>query len=621
MKHYLLDIESFPNFFCVGIQDYHTKEKIYYEISEEHNDLDKIYHFIVNFSGYLITFNGIHYDEKVLKYLVLKYKSLKKLNWGDIVFELKHASQQFIENDQTPLNDEVFKVKTNWVSVDLFLYWAKMTRMSKKISLKSLGIQLGYPVVQELPYHHNDVIKKENLEVLRIYNTVHDLGILDLLYRKKYGEFEVRKMIHETYGIECYSMDASKIASETLLDSFCKLKRASKFYVRKQRFIKPYEIHFKDILVGFDPKFELKVFQDLWNDVYNSVNSFSKIIVIDEQNTNLAISYGVGGIHAVNKDEQYYSTETHIIKTSDIASLYPNLIINYGCIRFPEVLKKYKEIKTERLIAKAAKEKVKDTFLKLVLNNISGLLDMEHSWLYFPEGALRMRMIGQLFLSIAVEKCILKGWQVISVNTDGIECIIPKEDEQEYEQLLNSIAEAHNFEFEHDEYKKIIYKNVNAYVAVDIKNGVKRKGFFKFEEYEIPLGDSVDELVVSKALTAYYLEGIDVAEYISNPEKYGLHIYDYCKSNKIGKNYKVLYNNEIQQQLNRYYFSKKGTYLYKKKEGKSTVDNVNVGQPVILFNNYEEKPFEEYRINYSYYISKTKSIIDEINRLNQYTLF
>ena len=39
------------------------------------------------------------------------------------------------------------------------------------------------------------------------------------------------------------------------------------------------------------------------------------------------------------------------------------------------------------------------------------------------------------------------------------------------------------------------------------------------------------------------------------------------------------------------------------------------------FNNYEEKSWEEYNVNYQYYISKTQKIIDEINLLNQLKLF
>ena len=38
-------------------------------------------------------------------------------------------------------------------------------------------------------------------------------------------------------------------------------------------------------------------------------------------------------------------------------------------------------------------------------------------------------------------------------------------------------------------------------------------------------------------------------------------------------------------------------------------------------NEYVEKQWSEYEINYNYYISSTQKIIDSINRYNQLTLF
>lgn len=78
---------------------------------------------------------------------------------------------------------------------------------------------------------------------------------------------------------------------------------------------------------------------------------------------------------------------------------------------------------------------------------------------------------------------------------------------------------------------------------------------------------------------------------------------------------------EIQQQLNRYYFSNNKPYLFKRKHNEGTFQHLNVGQGVQLFNEYVEKPWSEYEINYNYYISSTQKIIDSINRYNQLTLF
>ena len=614
----IYDIEVFKNYFCVGIKDYSTKEIIFYEISEERNDLDLIYKWFKEYNGFLISFNGLHYDNMVIKYLLNNYKNYNNWDKYNVLADLKYFSDKIITSDT--YNDEIKTIKyfkVNWTDIDLFSYWSKMLRISKKISLKSLAIQLGYSVVQELPYKPDTILKLEDLPKLRTYNTVHDLGITELLTDAMYEEIKLRANIVSEYKLNCWSWDAPKIASEALLQDYCRITGKKVKDVRNQRFEKP-TLYLDRLLKGFNPEFKLPIFQKLWLDICNSQNSFSQELLVNQANTSIRLSYGIGGLHSVNENETYVSNNDTQVITSDVASLYPNLMINYHCLRYKEVLERYIEVKTERLIAKKAKDKAKDTFLKLILNSTSGLIDNQHSWLYFPEGAMRLRLIGQLILTKCIEECILNNWQVVSANTDGLETIVPKNELDKYKELLDNTCRLFNLDLEHENYSKIVYKNVNNYIAVTEDGKYKQKGLFVPKPI---LGNSVDELVIAKALEAYYTKNIQPREFISNPNKYDLHIYDYCKSNKIGKDFTVYHNGEIQQQLNRYYFSKNAPYLFKRKHNVGTLQSVNVGEGVKIFNNYEEKTWLEYEINYNYYISATKKIIDEINNFNQLKLF
>jgi hypothetical protein len=418
MEKQLYDIEVYKNYFCVGIKNYLTKEIKFYEISEEKNDVTKIYEWFKNFNGFLISFNGIHYDNMVIKYFILNYEKYKDLQYNEITEDLKYFSDKIINDIYDDEIKQIKYTKVQWIDIDLFLYWSKMLRMSKKISLKSLGIQLGYPTVQELPFKPDTLLQLKDLPKLRHYNTVHDLGILELLCKEMESEISLRANISEQYNLDCWSWDAPKIASEALLQDYCKLTRQNIYSVRKLKFERP-TLYLNDCLKGFDPGFKLPVFKKLWNDVLNSVNGFNETILVTENNTNLRLSFGIGGLHSVNENESYKTNPDLQVITSDIASLYPTLMINYGCLRFPEVLNRYKEVKTERLLAKKNKDKVKDKFLKLILNSTSGLIDNQHSWLYYPEGAMRLRLIGQLFLTKCIEVCIINKWQVVSANTDG----------------------------------------------------------------------------------------------------------------------------------------------------------------------------------------------------------
>lgn len=84
------------------------------------------------------------------------------------------------------------------------------------------------------------------------------------------------------------------------------------------------------------------------------------------------------------------------------------------------------------------------------------------------------------------------------------------------------------------------------------------------------------------------------------------------------KTYQVWHNGLIQQHLNRYFVTKGGAYLYKSKDGVKMLHMMK-DTAVQLFNDYYEVPFEDYNINYAWYISKTKEILNELEP-NQLTL-
>ena len=245
-----------------------------------------------------------------------------------------------------------------------------------------------------------------------------------------------------------------------------------------------------------------------------------------------------------------------MIITSDISSLYPTAIINYRAIRFKEVLQRYIDIRSERLIAKKEKDKMKDSFLKLCLNSFSGLLDNEYSWLYYPEGIMKVRCGGQLILLELTDRLLENGFTPISLNTDGIEVRLKRSELDKYYQIISEIEKSHNLLFEHDTYSKIVYQNVNSYIAITESGKVKEKGMFVRKP---ELGNSTDFLIIPNMLYDYFVSGIPPEKSIYNYND----IYLFCASQKVDKTYTVEWNNKPQQRLNRYYASNKGAYLYK----------------------------------------------------------
>lgn len=616
----LYDIEVYENCFLCSIRDIDSKKTVIWEISNRKNDLNEVKQFFNNYTQYLISFNGIHYDNCIIMFILLNNFNTTE----ELLIKIKEFSDIIINNngEQDWWRDKKYskyKYHNKWIDIDLFLYWSKMLRISKKLSLKGLAIQLNYPVVQELPFDPSMSLNHTQIDELINYNSVHDLGILELLYNAftekidislgNLGTVQLRHFIKTTYNLDCMSWDAPKIASELLLNEYCKLTNNNYKEIKNTKFTSFNKLQLPEI------NFELDSFKNIYVGMCNTTTEFSNELVLLKNNTSLKITYGKGGIHTVNKNESYKENDENYIITSDVASLYPNIIINYELFRFKEVLELYKKIKVDRIQAKKEGDKSKDALLKLILNSTSGLIDNEYSWLYYPEGAMKLRLTGQLILSLAIERLVIKGFKVISANTDGIECIVPKNREDEYYFIVNQVGAEFNLEFEHERYKQIVYMNVNSYIAETYKK-VKQKGTF-VEKPE--LGNSVDYLIIPKALNAYYLHNTPVKEFVKNHKN----ILDFCCSQKVDKSYHIIWTDSNfitskQQRLNRFYASTKGGYIYKCRNGKQS--HLLKESGVQIYNNHNENIFPN-DVNYRFYINKINEIIIELNNKNQMQLF
>ncbi len=615
----LYDVEVYKNVFLCTIMNYDTNEKTIWEISTRKNDLEQVKEFFNTFKGFLVSFNGIHYDNCIILYLI----SIKFTTVEEFLLKIKAWSDHIITTERWWSDRSLSKYKyhNRWIDVDLFLYWAKSLRISKKISLKGLAIQLGYHTVQELPFDPGMELNYDQIDELAHYNSVHDIDILKLLletFEEKtkvsvgnLGTVDLRQYVSSKYHVNAYSWDVPKIASEILLIDYCNAERLDPKEVRNTR----HTYGAKLPLPAMD--FKLKQFKSLYEEMSKAERSFDKEIVLLEGNTAIKLTYGKGGIHSVNRNETYEEDNLNYILTSDASSMYPNGMINHQLFRFNSVLKRFTEMKDERVEAKKNKEKSKDALFKLILNGTSGLLDQEYSWLYYPEGAMKLRLLGQLVITLVIERLVLAGFQVLSANTDGIECIVPKNRLEEYYQIVNQVGTETNLNFEHQKYKKIVYANVNNYIALTEDNKIKQKGSYFLTEPE--LGNSVDYLVIPKALQAWYIDGVKPEDFVVNHKN----VLDFCCSQKVDKSYHIMWTDrnfvsKKQQRLNRFYASTKGGYIYKCRDGKQS--HLMKQSGVTIYNNHKEDIFPD-DINYKFYISQIKTIINQIKNNNQLQLF
>lgn len=655
MNRVICDVESFRNVFICSVKDFDTKEIITWEISRRKNDINKIKDWFDKFENFLITFNGIHYDTPML--LFLMQNNFK--DWYDCTSQLKDWSDILIKEDRwwAKHNLRKYKYHDRWIDVDLFLYWSKGLRLSKKISLKGLAIQMNYPVIQELPFLPEMELTDEQINKLIEYNAVHDLNVTEWMLEKPCRwqgklttmneQVQMRGEAYEKYDFEkgVFSWDGVKLGLNILVKSYIDktweqtAKSGRNSYQRsKQRLTEEVwnsrstkepiklgdiildKIKFKETALNYRTT-KKGIIQP--NSFYSLLEDLKNRTVIDTDELSYSVLYKdvkydikSGGLHSWHKNDTIEPDLRHYIyRDADVSGYYPALGAMY---RFtPDTLPGMdvflNEFRIERLQDKKAGRKAEERLKKLALNGgYYGNLNNEYTPMYYPKGLLSTTINGQLLLLMLAEWFQEIGVQVDMANTDGITAIIPRDKENQYKEVCQKWEELSLMELEFQDFKKVIRANVNNYLAIDVNDNVKEKGFFLTEP---DFGSRIDFLVIPKALKAFYTKGTLPETFIKEHNN----IFDFVAAQKVDRSFEVVWNNQVQQRLNRYYISSDSPFLYKYKNGKKA--HMMKGFGVQIYNNHIEQEMSRYNINYDFYIGKTYEVISEVSNKNQLKLF
>jgi hypothetical protein len=93
------------------------------------------------------------------------------------------------------------------------MYWSQLTRRSKKISLKTLAVNIHHPWIQELPIHPNEEVKDYDEVIKYCHNDVDiTYKLCDLLKE----QIAFRLEVEDEHKIKCLSADGVKIGTEYL---------------------------------------------------------------------------------------------------------------------------------------------------------------------------------------------------------------------------------------------------------------------------------------------------------------------------------------------------------------------------------------------------------------------
>lgn len=431
----------------------------------------------------VISFNGNYYDVPMIDAALAGYT----------VEQLKWLSDEIIIRERKPweLNLPGWKPPDHIDLIEVAPGSGSQKQYAGRIHCKTM---------KDCPFEPHQFLSPAEIVIVDDY-CENDLSVLEDLFDGLQPQIHVRTHFSERYGVDLRSKSDAQLG-ESIIKLRCE-------QIIGQRIYKP-EIDW-NLRFRYEPphflSFQFPELKQAFELVKQSIFSLgpSGNVEMPKQLEGLEIPIGksvyrmgIGGIHSSEKRVVYRSDENNVLRDIDVASYYPNLILNSG--KYPPALgpaygKVYAALKDERLGAKEREKNLKkqgDTKdpkffegynahcenegLKVAINGPFGKLGSPFSVLFAPEMLIQTTVTGQLALLMLIEWHELQSIPVVSANTDGIVIFCPREKIPVSESIIKYWEQSTGLEMETTEYRAIFCRDVNNYFAVKMNDEIKRKG-------------------------------------------------------------------------------------------------------------------------------------------------
>lgn len=661
---FVYDIEVFQNIFHCSAINTETKEVHKFEISSRKNQLSELISFFkqVNspvswndnyttncsidsdkiFCGY----NNLHYDNPVINYIIEYEHVLTEKPVLVITNSIFNLSREITNSGE---NIEKWKRWKYQVWFDSFDILTMLYSNKLRVGLKEIQVTMQYKNVQEFVCDWSKPLPIEDFDSMIDYN-INDIESTSALLDRCKKDIDLRLAIEDEYGVKVLSKDGVNIGMKILTHKYLEKTGLTWWDIKDLRSPQAY-IPLKDVILPFI-KYDSPILKSVLDEMKTQVVSpgrkgYEKNFVFG----GLRYTVGVGGIHSKNDPEIIIPAEDEMLIDIDVASLYPSMLIEYGFYPKhlgPEFLEVYSQIRSERIEAKHNGDKIKDSTLKLALNGLSGNLQNEHNFCYSTFAAMQIRINGQLLLLMLAEKLVELGCRIVQANTDGLFVLLKKSIYDKVNIVCREWEQLTKLTLEEDRFEAMYQYAINDYIAVkegyaDIRDRflageqivqkkktgelyksteqiqddyIKQKGMFITK---VQLGKGLTPKIIPEAVIKYFVDGIPVEDTIKGCKD----IKKFLMAEKTGKQWNVEYMKEDIQRTNRFYASTNGGYLWKWKQvgnAEKQYQNMLAASGVTLLNKFDDKPIEDRKINYRYYLRECYKIIEDL-KPRQLSLF
>ena len=325
------------------------------------------------------------------------------------------------------------------------------------------------------------------------------------------------------------------------------------------------------------------------------------------------VTYAWGGVHGAKPCVTVEETEDRVIINQDVASLYPNSMLNFGyCSRAMEDPEAYRKLVEKRLYYKAKakpfwkkitdklgkewykkyespmfswryrldvirKDVDEETYsdilafieadarqssIKLPINTTYGAMLNAYNDLADRRAGRSVCISNQLAMTMLITMLCRKCETIdfININTDGIMFTINRSEVKLSKEIIAEWSKITRFEMERDDFKKVIQKDVNNYIGITPDGKFKTKGGY-VSLYKGGNFKTNSLQIIHKAIVEYLVNGVPAEKTINECND----IFAFQQIVKTGGTYEGSYHyvngeREPIQKVNRVYAVKDSKY-------------------------------------------------------------
>ena len=494
MNIYIYDIEVFQDDWIVVFRNPESDHHVVI-----HNDNYHLREFLNQPDIMIGGYNTKHYDDWILLTMLLGGSNLDVKKHNDWIIKDKKNGWEF------PFVQ--FKKKP-FYSFDL-----KDDISDKGLSLKAIEGNLKLPIVESsVPFDIDRPLTDKELEEVIRYCKYDVDATVALYYARKEDYIDAKALVAEMYNVPvrtALGLTNAKLSALVLEAEY--VERDD-----ERDYIIPDNIDVNEI-----PKIVLDFFMQirdksipytkLFGDGKNAKGMTLELIFRTSAGE-CSITYAWGGVHGAKPCYTFKETKKRKLVNQDVASLYPNSMINFGyCSRSMKDPNAYVKLVEKRLGYKHAGDKKRANALKLIVNTVYGAMLNLFNALADRWAGRSVCISNQLAMTVLIVQLAkaCKTIDFVNINTDGIMYTIDVEEMELADTIIATWSEITKFQMEKDDFVKVIQKDVNNYIGIKPDGSIKSKGGY-VSLYEGGNFKTNSLQIIDKAIVDYLVYNVPV---------------------------------------------------------------------------------------------------------------